>query len=190
VRYRPCRTETQDRIFLLYSIYKVSLVSPCPSFQSTVKQAGSNERPQSRTKEVANEGPFAPRIIRWRTTRPPRCRKPFDKSSSKTCQESQLGRTALRFGTHLAQTNKLVERLKQVMVSLGEKPSRKKCSAGIIQERNDSRVKRSRQLLWTPPCLPPRKGQSTMKLPPMVAFKMGQRTAQDDDAELLAKTLK
>ena len=137
MRYRACRTETQDRIFLLYSIYKVSLVSSCPSFQSTVKQAGSNERPQSRTKEVANEGPFAPRIIRWRTTRPPRCRKPFDKSSSKTCQESQLGRTAHRFGTHLAQTNKLVERLKQVMVSLGEKPPRKKCSAGIIQEGNE-----------------------------------------------------
>ena len=89
--------------------------------------------PKAEIKRWPMKGPSL-REFCWRTARPPRCRKPFDKSSSKTCQESQLVRTALRFEAHLAQTNKLAERLKQVMVSLGEKLSRKQCSAGIIQE--------------------------------------------------------
>ena len=61
---------------------------------------------------------------------------------------------------------------------------------GSSRKAANSWVKRLRQLLWTPPCLSPRKGRSTMKLPPMVAFEIGPKTAQDDDAELLAKTLK
>ena len=46
---------------------------------------------------------------------------------------------------------------------------------GSSRKVTNSWVKRSRQLLWTPPCLPPRKGQSTMKLPPMVAFEIGPK---------------
>jgi hypothetical protein len=72
-----------------------------------------------------------------------------------------------------------------------KKPSRKQCSARITQEGNELM---GEEVEWN--CYGRRlacrraKGRALRNCDLWLRSKLGQRTAQDDDAELLAKTLK
>jgi len=77
------------------------------------------------------------------------------------------------------------------MVSLGEKPSRKKCSAWIIQEGNELMGEEVEATVMDAALLADAQRAEHNEIATYGCVrKLGQRTAQDDDAELLAKTLK